>query len=126
MSTADEIDLPTHTNDSVTTGGSSSTTTAAAAATNNNDSLLDDDNADGDDDDAELEAMKARVAEMEAEAAKLREMQEQADSSMTGVITGPTEEEKEEVDSRSIYVGNVSVQRSRELRSNGRTRPIRI
>lgn len=65
-------------------------------------------------DDAALEAMKARVAEMEAEAAKLREMQEQANNGM-GAGDGAssqaamlTEEEKEEVDARSVYVGNVS------------------
>ncbi|UZJ52952.1 hypothetical protein CBS101457_002272 [Exobasidium rhododendri] len=69
-------------------------------------------NTGGDDlDEAALEAMKARVAEMEAEAAKLREMQEQAgdgmgsgDGSQAMVLT---EEEKEEVDARSVYVGNV-------------------
>ncbi|CAO1634134.1 unnamed protein product [Parajaminaea phylloscopi] len=68
------------------------------------------------DDDAELEAMRARVAEMEAEAAKLREMQDQSErehafpedaASSTARLVGPTEEEKEETDSRSIYVGNV-------------------
>jgi hypothetical protein len=69
----------------------------------------------GDDlDEAALEAMKARVAEMEAEAAKLREMQEQAGNGMGSgdvggsQITTLTEEEKEEVDARSVYVGNVS------------------
>jgi polyadenylate-binding protein 2 len=70
----------------------------------------------GDDvDDAALEAMKARVAEMEAEAAKLREMQEQANNGMgssdagaSNAMAGLTEEEKEEVDARSVYVGNVS------------------
>lgn len=70
------------------------------------------------DEDAEIEAMKARMAEMEAEAAKLREMTTQADagaptaSSSAPAVprplgAGPTEEEKEEVDARSIYVGNV-------------------
>jgi polyadenylate-binding protein 2 len=69
-------------------------------------------------DDAALEAMKARVAEMEAEAAKLREMQEQAnngmgsgDASGSTAMAGLTEEEKEEVDARSVYVGNVSLYR---------------
>lgn len=78
------------------------------------------------DDDAELEAMKARVAEMEAEAAKLREMQEQAEREAGGSgggkaaggggggVVGPTDEEKEEVDARSVYVGNVSWQRQRQ------------
>lgn len=110
MSTLDEIDLPTHQDGltSAPSGGESS-----SKASNNADFRgLDEEDADAgedDDDDAELEAMKARVAEMEAEAAKLREMQAEAgDTSMSGV-TGPSEEEKEEVDSRSIYVGNVSV-----------------
>ncbi len=58
------------------------------------------------DDDAEIEAMKQRVAEMEAEAAKLRELQ-QAAGEAGGTGLHPTEEEREEVDSRSIYVGNV-------------------
>lgn len=69
----------------------------------------------GDDvDEIALEAMKARVAEMEAEAAKLREMQEQANNGMGSSDVGSsqlatlTEEEKEEVDARSVYVGNVS------------------
>ncbi|ORZ27858.1 hypothetical protein BCR41DRAFT_299149, partial [Lobosporangium transversale] len=50
----------------------------------------------------EIEAMKQRVKEMEAEAAKLREMQAQAEKEMNMV-----EEDKETVDSRSVYVGNV-------------------
>ncbi|KAJ1020010.1 hypothetical protein NDA16_004291 [Ustilago loliicola] len=58
------------------------------------------------DEDAEIEAMKQRVAEMEAEAAKLRELQ-QAAGEAGGTGLHPTEEEREEVDSRSIYVGNV-------------------
>lgn len=58
------------------------------------------------DEDAEIEAMKQRVAEMEAEAAKLREMQ-QAAGEAAGTNLHPSEEEREEVDSRSIYVGNV-------------------
>lgn len=68
-------------------------------------------------DEAALEAMKARVAEMEAEAAKLREMQEQANNGMGSGDAGASqaaalsEEEKEEVDGRSVYVGNVSVGR---------------
>ncbi|KAF9916547.1 cytoplasmic RNA-binding protein [Linnemannia zychae] len=52
--------------------------------------------------DEEIEAMKQRVKEMEAEAAKLREMQAQAEKDMNMV-----EEDKEAVDSRSVYVGNV-------------------
>ncbi len=58
------------------------------------------------DEDAEIEAMKQRVAEMEAEAAKLRELQ-QAAGEAGGAGLHPSEEEREEVDSRSIYVGNV-------------------
>ncbi|WFD44058.1 Polyadenylate-binding protein 1 [Malassezia psittaci] len=63
-----------------------------------------------DGDDAELQAMKQRVAEMEAEAVKLREMNDAAEQEMggSGSLSGfPTEEEKLEVDNRSIYVGNV-------------------
>ena len=60
--------------------------------------------------DADIEAMKRRVAEMEAEAAKLREMNEVAERDISGTasaVSHPSEEEKMEVDGRSIYVGNV-------------------
>ncbi|KAK9480682.1 hypothetical protein V1514DRAFT_346061 [Lipomyces japonicus] len=50
----------------------------------------------------DLDAMKARVAEMEAEAAKLREMQETLEKEGEEL-----KEDKEDVDARSIYVGNV-------------------
>jgi len=81
-------------------------------------------------DDPELEAIKARCREMEEEALKLKQMQSEMDvltgsgSSLVGgasAISSPTaslsgtpaavpqltNEEKVEVDSRSIYVGNV-------------------
>ena len=45
--------------------------------------------------------MKQRVAEMEAEAAKLREMQASLDHS------SDLREDREDVDARSIFVGNV-------------------
>lgn len=51
---------------------------------------------------AELERMKRHVAEMEAEAAKLREMQTALDNESAGL-----QESREDVDSRSVYVGNV-------------------
>lgn len=65
--------------------------------------------------DPELEAIKARVREMEAEAEKLKEMQSEVEkqmnlSSPTAATAGapfPSQEEKIEADSRSIYVGNV-------------------
>jgi polyadenylate-binding protein 2 len=47
--------------------------------------------------------MKQRVAEMEAEAAKLREMQATLDEQNSDLRT----EDKEDIDARSIYVGNV-------------------
>lgn len=50
----------------------------------------------------ELERMKRHVAEMEKEAAKLREMQTALDAESAGL-----QESKEDVDSRSVYVGNV-------------------
>ncbi|KAG0136573.1 hypothetical protein HOY82DRAFT_73973 [Tuber indicum] len=46
--------------------------------------------------------MKRRVAEMEAEAAKLREMQATLDKE-----TNELREDKEDIDARSIFVGNV-------------------
>ena len=50
----------------------------------------------------EIEAMKKRVAEMESEAAKLREMQSTLDEQSDSL-----REDKEEIDARSIFVGNV-------------------
>ncbi|KAJ8041990.1 Polyadenylate-binding protein 2 [Holothuria leucospilota] len=72
--------------------------------------------ADNSNEDAELEAIKARVREMEEEAEKLKEMQNEVEKQMN--MTSPpstpgatstflTFEEKGEVDSRSVYVGNV-------------------
>jgi polyadenylate-binding protein 2 len=53
-------------------------------------------------DEEEIAAMKKRVEEMEAEAAKLREMQASLDSQ-----TENLRENKEDIDARSIFVGNV-------------------
>ena len=65
-----------------------------------------DDINDVDEDDAgdeeEIAAMKKRVQEMEAEAAKLREMQASIDSQQESL-----RENKEDIDARSIFVGNV-------------------
>lgn len=58
-------------------------------------------NEDAGDDEEEISAMKKRVAEMEAEAAKLREMQASLDQSPD------LREDREDVDARSIFVGNV-------------------
>ncbi|KAI8914008.1 hypothetical protein DFJ77DRAFT_483660 [Powellomyces hirtus] len=49
--------------------------------------------------------MQARIQEMEQEAQKLREMQAQVEKDMGGSTNG--DESKEDVDSRSIYIGNV-------------------
>ncbi|KAI1616891.1 hypothetical protein EDD37DRAFT_57433 [Exophiala viscosa] len=57
----------------------------------------------GEEEEEEIAAMKRRVAEMESEAAKLREMQSQLESQAE---TGPRED-REDVDGRSIFVGNV-------------------
>ena len=51
----------------------------------------------------EIEAMKKRVQEMEAEAAKLREMQ----ATLDGPPGHDVRESKEDIDARSIFVGNV-------------------
>lgn len=58
-----------------------------------------------------LEEMKKRLKEIEEEAGALREMQAKVEKEM-GAVQDPsgvaaTQAEKEEVDSRSIYVGNV-------------------
>jgi polyadenylate-binding protein 2 len=50
----------------------------------------------------EIAAMKKRVAEMESEAAKLREMQATLDQQNESL-----REDKEDIDARSIFVGNV-------------------
>jgi len=53
-------------------------------------------------DEEEIKAMKQRVKEMEDEAAKLREMQASLDQNDREM-----RESKEDIDSRSIFVGNV-------------------
>ena len=66
-------------------------------------------------DDPELEAIKARVKAMEEESEKLKELQKEVDLqlSMPGGGTGGgaqlnlSLEEKMDVDSRSVYIGNV-------------------
>ncbi|XP_020255765.1 polyadenylate-binding protein 2-like isoform X2 [Asparagus officinalis] len=64
------------------------------------------------DDDAvkELDEMKKRLKEMEDEAAALREMQAKVEKEMGGIAdpaAAATQANKEEVDSRSVFVGNV-------------------
>ncbi|KNA06245.1 hypothetical protein SOVF_182880 isoform B [Spinacia oleracea] len=58
-----------------------------------------------------LEDMKKRLEELEDEAGALREMQAKVEQEMgmpqESTSANPTQAEKEEVDSRSIYVGNV-------------------
>ncbi|OGM44162.1 putative ubiquitin-protein ligase (Rsp5) [Aspergillus bombycis] len=63
----------------------------------------------GADDEEEIAAMKRRVAEMESEAAKLREMQATLDQQSENL-----REDKEEIDARSIFVGNVDYAASPE------------
>jgi len=60
-------------------------------------------------DEEEITAMKRRVAEMEEEAQKLREMQTTLDQQ-----TAELADDKESVDSRSIFVGNVDYSASPE------------
>ncbi|GAB7345471.1 hypothetical protein MBLNU457_3798t1 [Dothideomycetes sp. NU457] len=68
-------------------------------------------NADDDlgDDDEQIAAMKKRVQEMEEEAAKLREMQASLDSNERSL-----RESREDIDARSIFVGNVDYSASPE------------
>ncbi|CAM8992088.1 unnamed protein product [Rhodiola kirilowii] len=67
----------------------------------------------GVDDDAvkELDEMKKRLKEMEEEAAALREMQAKVEKEMGGTpdpaISAASQASREEVDSRSVFVGNV-------------------
>ncbi|CAP61689.1 uncharacterized protein PODANS_4_2600 [Podospora anserina S mat+] len=60
-------------------------------------------------DEEEISAMKRRVAEMEAEAAKLREMQASMDQERQGL-----QDDKEDIDNRSVFVGNVDYSASPE------------
>ncbi|AQK83268.1 polyadenylate-binding protein 2 [Zea mays] len=56
----------------------------------------------------ELDDMKRRLKEMEEEAAALREMQAKVAKEMQGVDpNATTSENKEEMDSRSVFIGNV-------------------
>ncbi|KAJ1331923.1 polyadenylate-binding protein 2 [Microdochium nivale] len=55
-------------------------------------------------DEEEIAAMKARVAEMEAEAAKLRELQASLEEKERNE---DVTDDKNDIDSRSIFVGNV-------------------
>lgn len=57
----------------------------------------------------EITAMKRRVAEMEEEAARLREMHLQVEAQ-----SHELSDNKEDVDSRSIFVGNVDYSASPE------------
>lgn len=50
----------------------------------------------------EIAAMKQRVAQMESEAARLREMQATVDQQFENL-----QENKEDIDARSVFVGNV-------------------
>ncbi|XP_062099898.1 polyadenylate-binding protein 2 isoform X2 [Humulus lupulus] len=61
------------------------------------------------DDDAvkELDEMKKRLKEMEEEAAALREMQAKVEKEMDPASAVASQANKEEVDSRSVFVGNV-------------------
>lgn len=67
--------------------------------------------ADGEDgnDEEEISAMKRRVAEMEEEAAKLREMQSNLDHAQQELG-----DSKDDIDGRSIFVGNVDYSASPE------------
>ncbi|CAF9905243.1 MAG: hypothetical protein GOMPHAMPRED_003089 [Gomphillus americanus] len=60
------------------------------------------------DDEEEISAMKRRVAEMEAEAQKLRDMQKDLER------TPDLREDREDVDARSVFVGNVDYTASPE------------
>jgi len=63
-----------------------------------------------DTDDPEIAAIKARVKEMEEEAAKLKEMQKEAEETLMSPThrgSPVSSEAKGDVDSRSVYVGNV-------------------
>lgn len=52
----------------------------------------------------DIETMQKRLAEMEAEAQKIREMQESVDKEHSALSS---QDKKEDVDARSVFVGNV-------------------
>jgi len=60
-------------------------------------------------DDPELEAIKARVKAMEEESEKLRELQSEVDKQLktSSSPSSMSMEDKMDVDSRSVYIGNV-------------------
>ena len=63
-------------------------------------------------DDPELEAIKARVKAMEEESEKLRELQSEVDKQLNSSMSPASNmamsmEDKMDVDSRSVYIGNV-------------------
>ncbi|KAK5947145.1 hypothetical protein PMZ80_001292 [Knufia obscura] len=61
----------------------------------------------GVEDEEDIAAMKRRVAEMESEAAKLREMQQFDDGTQDAGASSGGREDREDVDARSVFVGNV-------------------
>ncbi|EHA8587357.1 hypothetical protein COCNU_scaffold001962G000060 [Cocos nucifera] len=65
----------------------------------------------------ELDEMKKRLKEMEEEAAALREMQAKVEKEMSAVqdpaSSAATQASREEVDSRSVFVGNSDVEKVR-------------
>ncbi|KAF3480289.1 RNP domain-containing protein [Arthroderma uncinatum] len=63
----------------------------------------------GGDDEEEIAAMRERLTKMESEAAKLHEMQASLDQQ-----TENLREDKEDIDARSIFVGNVDYAASPE------------
>ena len=71
--------------------------------------------------------MKQRVREMEQEALKLREMQAEAEAEQNAE-GAEGDEDKEAVDSRSVYVGNVraSPQLVRQLTARPRSTTARL
>jgi len=60
----------------------------------------------------ELQAMRQRMREMEEEQSKIQQMQTQLEKDLTGA--GIVDEAKEDVDARSVYVGNVDYEASPE------------
>ena len=55
-------------------------------------------------DNQDVETMQKRLAEMEAEAQKIREMQESVDKEHSALSS---QDKREDVDARSVFVGNV-------------------
>ncbi|KAF2074121.1 hypothetical protein CYY_004563 [Polysphondylium violaceum] len=107
--TTEEVDQTTTT--TTTIDNTHTTESSSPKEDSNEDNNNDNDNENQEESleelDPELEEMKKKFREMEEEAKKLTELQNNLESNIAANNPNLTMAEQEEVDSRSIYVGNV-------------------